>query len=482
MPIGRHGIKTASFGVCARRLRLAEGVRLRREHFGGLAFQMTTGTTVDLDREAFTLISDVQAEGIISEDALLMRWGAAANSRTASPATTREVIWRLLELGVLREVASPFAQIESKAPGSTNLPQGEGANTLSGTWPEGSQLSAPETVHWALTYRCEANCPDCYATRHRKRFSKELDTREAMHVMERIAAWGVFQLAFGGGEPLLRRDLTELAAYARGIGFVVHLTTGVEEIDDLTWRKLARGVTTVQIGVKPERLLAQPLEEVARLQRLVVGAKEVGLPVGANLMLSASVMRNFLDLVLRLTEAGFMRFTLLRYKPPASATRWRTENPTPEAMGAFEKNLPKILARQGRALQWRIDCALGFLQRRLAPVQALVAGIRGCAAASRIVALAPDGSVFPCSQLVAPALLAGNILADEPTRLWAEAIPLQRYRGFRATDEFMQSACGICGAREQCGGCRALAEDALGGDSGCPGPLFPPRTQPGGGG
>lgn len=43
-------------------------------------------------------------------------------------------------------------------------------------WPLGPHLTALETVHWAVTFRCEDNCPDCYVGRHKHRFNSEMDT------------------------------------------------------------------------------------------------------------------------------------------------------------------------------------------------------------------------------------------------------------------------------------------------------------------
>ncbi len=84
-------------------------------------------------------------------------------------------------------------------------------------------LSAPETVHWAVTYRCQESCPDCYA----RRFSfikDELDTHQALKLIDKIAHWGVFQLAIGGGEPFIREDLSHLVQYAANRELSVHIS------------------------------------------------------------------------------------------------------------------------------------------------------------------------------------------------------------------------------------------------------------------
>ncbi len=83
-------------------------------------------------------------------------------------------------------------------------------------WPIYKHLSAPETVHWAVTYKCGQSCPDCYVARHKRLFTNELDTQDALKLVDKIADSGVFQLAIGGGEPFLRNDLEDIVRSALG--------------------------------------------------------------------------------------------------------------------------------------------------------------------------------------------------------------------------------------------------------------------------
>ena len=51
-------------------------------------------------------------------------------------------------------------------------------------------LSAPETVHWAITFRCLQDCPDCYARRYREQGFDELHTADALQVVETLSRYG----------------------------------------------------------------------------------------------------------------------------------------------------------------------------------------------------------------------------------------------------------------------------------------------------
>ena len=344
-------------------------------------------------------------------------------------------------------------------------------------WPPGPHLTAPETVHWAMTYACAAGCPDCYARRHRHRFPDEMSTGDALRLVDRLAAWGVFQVAIGGGEPLERPDLPEVAAHARRLGLVVHVTTGRHQVDGRLLDRLAAGVSVLQFGVKAEPLLGDPAVAEA-LEASVAGARAMGIHTAANVMLSRGVIARFEEVLSALAPAGLRQVTLLRYKPPANVERWLREKPSTETLRAFEVDLPGVLARHPD-LSLRVDCALSFLQRRVGPAAALAAGVRGCVAGQRILALAPAGSAFPCSQLVHPAQRAGSALEDDLERLWSASPVLRRYRLFRDNPEFCRTACGVCTARDHCGGWRVFAADAWGAEPECPDPILPPLEKMG---
>jgi len=133
--------------------------------------------------------------------------------------------------------------------------------------------------------------------------------------------------------------------------------------------------------------------------------------------------------------------------------------------------LSQYLAQNGQLLLPMVELissaqvAVSFLQRDLEPDVAAAAGLRGCVAADRIVSLGPDGSIFPCSQLVGRSFRAGNLLIEEQEELWRHSPVLARYRGFR---ERLQGSCAACPAVPHCGGCRVYAADAIGADQSCP--------------
>jgi len=78
------------------------------------------------------------------------------------------------------------------------------------------QFSADKkpVVVWNMTRRCNLKCIHCYSNSADIEYPDELTTEEGIKLIDDLAAFGSPVILFSGGEPLLRRDLLELARYA----------------------------------------------------------------------------------------------------------------------------------------------------------------------------------------------------------------------------------------------------------------------------
>lgn len=332
--------------------------------------------------------------------------------------------------------------------------------------PQGSRstLSTPETVHLAVTYRCEENCLDCYV-QWKTRF-REANTEGMLAIVDNIADHGVFQLAIGGGEPFARNDLEAIARHAACRGLVVHITTGRYDLDASQMRVLQH-IQSLHIGIRSESLIHDEDVVAAKLRVLSECASGVGVALGANLILTRFTVQHLEKSVELLMLCGFRRLIFVRYKPIADLTRWHAEQPHAKDYQALTHRLSEIKSRFP-ALSLRVDCAASFLMHDTPIHDAEKAGMRGCVAGERIISVAPDGSVYPCSQLVGDGYLAGNLTEDSLGKIWHESDALHQYRHFRQSATFSHSVCGQCSAATFCGGCRIFAQDTIGGEKTCP--------------
>ncbi len=89
------------------------------------------------------------------------------------------------------------------------------------------QFSADKkpVVVWNMTRRCNLKCIHCYSNSADIDYPDELTTEEAKKMIDDLAAFGSPVLLFSGGEPLMRKDLLELAKYATDKGMRAVIST-----------------------------------------------------------------------------------------------------------------------------------------------------------------------------------------------------------------------------------------------------------------
>ncbi|SBW09537.1 Radical SAM domain protein [uncultured delta proteobacterium] len=89
------------------------------------------------------------------------------------------------------------------------------------------QFSADKkpVVVWNMTRRCNLKCVHCYAQAVDERGRDEIGTAQGKAIIDDLAAFGSPVMLFSGGEPLVREDLPELAAYATSKGMRAVIST-----------------------------------------------------------------------------------------------------------------------------------------------------------------------------------------------------------------------------------------------------------------
>ncbi|MFH2220397.1 MAG: 12,18-didecarboxysiroheme deacetylase [Pseudomonadota bacterium] len=80
-------------------------------------------------------------------------------------------------------------------------------------------------IVWNVTQRCNLKCVHCYAHAGNIPSDNELSTEEGKTLIDDLAQFGVPVMLFSGGEPLVRKDLPELAEYAVGKGMRAVIST-----------------------------------------------------------------------------------------------------------------------------------------------------------------------------------------------------------------------------------------------------------------
>ena len=89
------------------------------------------------------------------------------------------------------------------------------------------QFSADKkpVVVWNSTRRCNLKCVHCYAHALEEDGADAITTEAAKAMIDDLAAYGAPVMLFSGGEPLVRKDLTELAKHAVNKGMRAVIST-----------------------------------------------------------------------------------------------------------------------------------------------------------------------------------------------------------------------------------------------------------------
>jgi 12,18-didecarboxysiroheme deacetylase len=121
-------------------------------------------------------------------------------------------------------------------------------------------------VVWNVTRRCNLKCVHCYAHATEEALADELSLDEGKTLIDDLAGFGVPVMLFSGGEPLVRPDLPELAAYAVEKGMRAVISTN----GTLITPKMAK--TLKEIGLSYVGISLDGMEAVNDHFRGVSGA------------------------------------------------------------------------------------------------------------------------------------------------------------------------------------------------------------------
>ncbi len=121
-------------------------------------------------------------------------------------------------------------------------------------------------VVWNVTRRCNLKCVHCYAHAKNTSFDNELTTEQGKQLIDDLADFGSPVMLFSGGEPLVRKDLPQLAAYAVEKGMRAVISTN----GTLITPEMARNLK--EIGLSYVGISLDGMEEINDRFRGVSGA------------------------------------------------------------------------------------------------------------------------------------------------------------------------------------------------------------------
>ncbi|MBI4788874.1 MAG: radical SAM protein [Chloroflexi bacterium] len=314
----------------------------------------------------------------------------------------------------------------------------------------------PSLISWNLTKKCNLRCPHCYLEAGQAA-ENELTTDECLRLLDEMKPLGTEMLILTGGEPLLRRDIYDIARAASSQGlWVVMGTNGVLITDRVAQKMIECGVKGVGISIDsldPQK--HNSFRGGPNAWEHSVRALEICRQNGLQVLVQTTVMAMNYDEIPALIDfardKGAWSFNL--YFLVQTGRGQQMIDLSPEAT---ETLLGDLVERQDsqRPMLVRAKCAPHF--KRIAYQKGL-GGLEsgGCMAGTQYCRITPEGDVTPCPYMP---VVAGNVREQPFREIWEFSSVLRQLRDL----DQLKGRCGRCEFKALCGGCRCRAYAAFG--------------------
>jgi len=306
----------------------------------------------------------------------------------------------------------------------------------------------------ALTYRCNLACNFCYAGCNctKKMNGKgEMNTEQIKEILRRIFDQAkVPSVSFTGGEPTLVKELPELVAYAKGLGFRVNLISNGTQIDREKARRLAdSGLDSAQISIEAttEALHEKIVQRKGVFQKSINSVRllrESGIHTHTNTTLSRMNRNDVLNLPAFVkNELGSDKFSMNLMIPCGTAAINDKLVIPYSRVGDIVKKIQDLSRKEQVEFMWYSPVPMCFFNTVSHGL-----GNKGCSACDGLLSISPKGEVLPCSSYEEP---VGNLLEQDFNTIWqSDKAILFRKKGLAP------ETCRSCSNFSICNGCCPL--------------------------
>ena len=307
-------------------------------------------------------------------------------------------------------------------------------------WP----LSAPVNLTWEITHRCNLKCVHCLSGSSDES-PGELDFEECRAIVDQLAALKVFEINFGGGEPLLKSYFLPLLRYIHTKGIVTCISTnGTVLTDEAVACFTGNPLVNVQVsldGATPE--VNDRIRGQGTFHRIIKGIERLA---GKNIPLSINTV---------VTSLNFMQLSNLKELAISFGARLRVSRFRPSGRARDSWEMLKLISSQLRELSaWlgndpTILTGDSFFSISQDGRRQL--GLDMCGACKMTCCIDPCGYVYPCAFMQEKEFCGGNLRETTFQDIWDNAAAFNYFRRLEP------EACRRCPRFNKCrGGCPAV--------------------------
>lgn len=323
----------------------------------------------------------------------------------------------------------------------------------------------PRLIAWETTRTCNLACVHCRASAELGPYPGELSTEEGVRLLEDIASFSRPIIIMTGGEPLLRRDIFELASHGSRLGLrMVMSSNGTILTEEIVGKIVESGVKRLSISL--DGAAAETHDEFRRVKGSFEGAlRGIGLvkKAGLEFQINTTITQHNLhelsaiqELACRLGAAAHHIFLLV---PTGRGKDLADQEISP---ADYEKTLHWFYDQREKVpLHLKATCAPHYYrilrQRARAEGKAVTpdtfgldAMTKGCLGGQSFAFISHRGEVRICGYLE---VKCGDVREESFRHIWHHS-PV--FLAMRNVDGY-GGRCGRCEYRKVCGGCRARA-------------------------
>jgi len=332
---------------------------------------------------------------------------------------------------------------------------------------------SPKWIAWEITRRCNLRCVHCRSSSEMEaKGHPDFPTPEAFRVIDDIVGYAKPVVVLSGGEPLVRKDVFEIAQYGTDKGLRMCLATNGTLVDDGICEKIkASGIRIVSLSLDGSE---EGVHDNFRSQKGAfagtVNAARLFKKHGIEFIVNSSFTRRNQEEIPK----------VYRLAKELGATAWYMFMIVPTGRG--EEIMNELISKEDyeEILDWhyqmekdedmmlvRPTCAPHYyrvvLQQskkegekfKKRTLKFSTGGSKGCIAGQLICLIDVDGNVLPCSYFPKP---AGNVRESSFKEIWEGSELFRDLRDFKK----YKGKCGSCEFINVCGGCRARAYSVYG--------------------
>ncbi len=310
--------------------------------------------------------------------------------------------------------------------------------------------TAPVFAAWEITNACNLRCKYC-GLDSGEPLEDELNTEEALDIIDDISSAGTRSLMLIGGEPTVRSDIFKIIEYASMFMSVAMNTNGVMVDDDYAKKLKEAGISQVKVSLDGRR--SHDMMRGKSYEKAVSAIKSCKKAGIQSVVIEMTVSKLNYDEVPEMVDFAMdsgLSIVINEFVPIGRGRERKDlliSRKEREKMHKFLLDKRRIFGEHRIGFEDRYiitDDDVGI--RRFADPFCNAVNV-GCTAGIFCYGIKPNGKVIPCPIF---RMEVGDLREKSLREIWRDSEELKKLRDRNN----LKGKCGTCEYRFVCGGCR----------------------------